>query len=301
MRTRTPFLFLIALATTASSCSVKLSSIEDKTETQIEAAYDIHEDVPYGSHEEQVMDIYLSSDSQSLGSKNFTIVFLHGGGYYGSDKSSEERYIEPYLKKGLNVVNMNYRLKQGIPPATDDLTSALNFLRSEYSVYRLALDRVVLTGFSAGAHIASNVGTSQNDAENPFRLDPRITISAIVNFGGPVDGLDVVEKIFIDSELEWMSELGHALFPSTDDYAPIEMISKYEPITYLDDQDPAFFVWHGGRDEQIPPSTFGTVVDMLDKDPHKNMVVFDPDEEHSPSTEALKNTYARIFTFLDSL
>jgi acetyl esterase/lipase len=67
------------------------------------------------------MDIYLSKDAKSLGKNNHTIIFMHGGGYYFSDKSQEERYIEPYLKKGLNVVNINYRLKKGVPIATSDL------------------------------------------------------------------------------------------------------------------------------------------------------------------------------------
>ena len=301
MSTRNPLLVLVALAITASSCGVELSSIEDKTETQIEAIYTVYKDVPYGSDEEQVMDIYLSNEAQSLGSKNFTIVFVHGGGYYVSDKSEEERYIDPYLKKGLNVVNLNYGLKQGIAPATDDLTSALNFLNSQSLVYGLALDRVVLTGFSSGAQIASNVGTSQNDAGNPFRLDSPITVSAIVNFSGPVDGLDVVEKIFIDHELELMSEIGHALFPAYAGYAPTDTIGKYETITYLDDEDPAFFIWHGGRDEQIPPSTFETVVEFLNKDPDKNVVVLNPDAEHSPNTQVLMSTYELIFNFLDRL
>ena len=55
------------------------------------------------------MDIYLSKDTDSLGKHNYTIIILHGGGYCFSDKIQEEPYVEPYLKKGLNVVNMNYR------------------------------------------------------------------------------------------------------------------------------------------------------------------------------------------------
>jgi acetyl esterase/lipase len=65
-----------------------------------------------------------------LSDKNFTVIFLHGGGYYLSDKSKEEKYIQPYLDKGMNVVNLNYRLKRGIPIATEDLTNALHFFKS---------------------------------------------------------------------------------------------------------------------------------------------------------------------------
>ncbi|MEP7345685.1 MAG: hypothetical protein ABI877_10475, partial [Gemmatimonadaceae bacterium] len=100
------------------SCSVRLASVVDKTDEQQQGIYEVTKDVPYGTDKEQVLDIYLANTSSKLKDRNYTIVFLHGGGYYVSDKTKEERYIRPYLKKGMNVVNMNYRLKKGIPVAT---------------------------------------------------------------------------------------------------------------------------------------------------------------------------------------
>ncbi|PCJ46288.1 MAG: hypothetical protein COA74_14060 [Gammaproteobacteria bacterium] len=295
------FLNLVALAIIISSCTPKLTSIEDKADEEVSMRYKILKDVSYGSHEEQVMDIYLSKDAKSLRPKNFTIVFLHGGGYYVSDKSKEERYIEPYLKKGLNVVNMNYRLKQGISPATEDLKNALNFLYSQNATYKLDLGHVILTGFSAGAHIASNVGTSQNNSENPFELNSNIRIAGVINFGGIVDGLDVVEKIFVDHEVEIMRTIGNAFFPAINGYTPNETISIYEPITYFDRDDPPLFLWHGGKDDQIPPATFEKFVRLLNKDKQKNIVIFNPEAEHSPTNEVLEDSYHKIFVFLDNL
>jgi acetyl esterase/lipase len=104
------------------------------------------------------MDIYLSKDAKPPGKHNYTIIYLHGGGYYFSDKSQEEIYIQPYLRKGLNVVNMYYRLKKGVPIAAFDLTHALNFLKANNSDYLLNLKNTIVTGFTAGAHIAANVG-----------------------------------------------------------------------------------------------------------------------------------------------
>lgn len=295
------FLNVVALAIIICSCTPKLASVDDKTDEQIRTGYNIMQDVSYGSDEEQIMDIYLSEDAKSLGSKNFTIIFLHGGGYYVSDKSEEERYITPYLKKGLNVVNMNYRLKQGIPPATEDLKNALNYLKSNNASYKLDLDRVIVTGFSAGAHIASNVGVSQNNSKNPFKLNSNISIAGIINFAGPADGLDIVEKVFIDHEMELMKAIGNALFPSINGYAPNETNSIYEPITYFDRDDPPLFLWHGGKDDQIPPATFEKFVRLLNKDKQKNIVIFNPEAEHSPTNEVLEDSYHKIFVFLDNL
>ena len=171
-------------------------------------------DISYSADSLQKMDIYLSNDAKSFGKHNYTIIFLHGGGYYFSDKSKEERYIEPYLKKGLNVVNINYRLKQGVVIATADLTNALNFLNANNSDDNLNLENVILTGFSAGGHIAKNVGLSQNNPEFPNTLNPAIKVTGIINFSGSVDRLDIIEKTFMDSDIEVLSTLGKAIFPS---------------------------------------------------------------------------------------
>jgi acetyl esterase/lipase len=289
-----PLIFLILL----SSCSKKLTSTVDLSATEKETVYKILKDVSYGSDAEQTMDIYLSQKANSLGKRNYTIVFLHGGGYYFSDKSQEERYIEPYLKKGLNVVNLNYRLKRGIPLATSDLTNALNFLKAKNADYGLNLDKVIVTGFSAGAHIATNVGLAQNNPEYPNKLGEGIVIVGIINFSGPVDGLDVVERIFTEHENEQFRTVGRALFPA-EDYESKENIAIYEPITYFDQNDPPIFLWHGGLDDQIPPVTFEKFVPLLGK--NKDILIYIPHGGHSPTKEELEYAYIEIFKFLNNL
>ena len=283
------------------ACSVKLATVPDMTNESIKLNYRVIKDVAYGSDKEQTLDIYLPNNAQKLGHKNFTVVFLHGGGYYISDKTKEERYIQPYLKKGMNVVNMNYRLKRGIPLATEDLTNALNFLKSNSATYPLKLDALVLTGFSAGAHIASLVGTSANYPDYPNKLKSGIKIAAVINFSGPVGGLDVVEKVFIGNSVPIMKEIGNALFQPYKDFAPIDTIKKYEPVTYFDKNDPPFFIWQGGKDDQVPPETFVKFVALLHQNDKKNTVMFLPNGLHSPSKTELQDAYSRIFIFLDGL
>ena len=297
-----PLLCLGAAALLAvASCSMKLATVADKTPTQVAAAYSVARDVPYGTDPAQTFDVYRSADGAKRRANNYTVVFLHGGGYYLSDKAKEERYIQPYLKKGVAVVNLNYRLKRGIPVATEDLTLALNFLRAHQGAYPLNLDRVVLTGFSAGAHIASLVAVTANDPAYPHPLDPGIRIAAVVNFSGPVGGLDVVEAVFMNHPMPVMKEIGLALFPETVGYAPREVTRQYEPLTYWDAHDPPFFVWHGGLDDQVPPATFEGFVARLQQNRQKNTVLFVPEGHHSPSATELDAAYQRIFPFLDKL
>lgn len=281
-----------------SSCSKKLTLLTDLSESEKETVYQILKNVSYDSDSEQVMDIYLSQKAKSFGKRNYTVVFLHGGGYYFSDKSQEERYIEPYLRKGLNVINLNYRLKRGISLAMGDLTTALNFLNANNADYGLNLDNVIVTGFSAGAHIATNVGLAQNNPEYSNLLDKGITITGIINFSGPVDGLDVVERIFTDHDNEQFKAVGKALFPS-EGYESRENIARYEPITYFDQNDPPVFLWQGGLDDQIPPVTFERFVPLMRKD--KDLRIFIPDGKHSPNQKEFEKAYIDLFKFLDDL
>lgn len=283
-----------------NACSVKLASIKEKTKEEIKANYKVTKDVSYGTDNEENLDLYISNDTKKLENKNFTIVFLHGGGYYMSDKSNEERYIQPYLKKGMNVVNVNYRLKRGIPLATEDLTYVLNFLKDNNATYHLNLQKIILTGFSAGAHIASLVGASANNITNFKKLDKGIRISGVINFSGPVDGLDVVEDVFMNNKIPIMKNIGNALFVG-DGYAPKDTVAKYNPITYFDKNDPPFFLWHGAKDDQVPASTFVKFVALLNENKKKNEVIFLPDGLHSPNAGELEDAYKKIFIFLDKL
>lgn len=296
-------LFAITLLLTGLlSCStIKLATLPEISSDQLKDSYRILKDEAYGEDKQQKMDIYISNSAHTFKDKNFTIIFLHGGGYYLSDKTKEEKYIQPYLKKGLNVVNVNYRLKRGIPIATEDLTNVINFLKAKNDSYKLNLDKIVLTGFSAGAHIASNVGVGANNTDYPYPLTKGIKISAIINFSGPVDGLDIVEKVFIDNEQQLFKDIGNALFPSIIGYAPKDTLAKYEPITYFDKNDPSFFLWHGGQDDQIPPITFPKFVDKLNENKSKNFLIFSPTGMHDPNADELKEAYKQIFAFLDKV
>lgn len=98
---------IVSLFLVFGSCTVKLTSVKDKSAEQIKTGYRVIRDLSYGPDQEQGMDIYISRDAKKLKRRNFTVVFVHGGGYYVSGKSKEEKYIEPYLEKGMNVVNIN--------------------------------------------------------------------------------------------------------------------------------------------------------------------------------------------------
>lgn len=89
----------------------------------------VKRNISYGEHSEQTLDIYFSNKKEKT--SRFTIVFIHGGAYFYGNKEDmdSENFIQQFLKKNYNLININYRLKQGIQVSNTDVTLALNFLK----------------------------------------------------------------------------------------------------------------------------------------------------------------------------
>jgi acetyl esterase/lipase len=295
------FSFGVILCT---ACSPTVSKLADLSEDEIRSTYTLFSNIAYGTDSLQTMDIHKSGIANTLKNKNFTIVYIHGGGFYLSDKleSHEMAFVKPFLKKGMNVVNMNYTLKQGVLITIEDVNMALNFLAAHNDKYKLNLDKVILVGFSAGGSIAATLGLSQNNLENPFPINPKIKIKGIVDFSGPVDGFDTVENIFTNWELDYKDiyqQIGKAMFPSNDDQNKEVIHKKVAAITYFDSNDPGFFLWSGGQDNQVPASTFTKFIPLIESNQSKNKVIQVETGQHYPSQEQMKLAYYDIFEFLD--
>jgi acetyl esterase/lipase len=292
---------LLTASCSLSSGEPRLSPAETGVEQEISDTHVVHMDVPYGDHDRQVMDIHVARDVERLGDGNYTVVFLHGGGFSFGDKSDNGRYLTPFLEKGMNVVNMSYRIGHGVAVATEDLTNALNHLARSGDRYGLDIANVVVGGFSAGAMIATTVGFSQDDPAYPFPLDEGIRITAILNFSGPVDQLEVLEQIFRSSANESWQLVGRNLFPADPRFGREEMIGKFTPFSYFRDGVPPVFLSHGGLDDQVPPSTFTRFLEALASSSTYHRIVFYPEAGHSLRQQELHDTFIELFRFLDGI
>jgi acetyl esterase/lipase len=289
-----------------ASCSPSLALLPDLSEDDISSNYTTHADVAYGNEPLQTMDIYQSSSAHKLKDKNFTVVHLHGGGWYVGDKSQahEMALVQQFLKKGMNVVNMNYTLKQGVLISLEDITQALNYLAEHQAHYGLAMDKVILVGFSAGGSISATLGCAQNNEDSPFQINPLVKVSGIINFSGPVDQMEVVEEIFSnwtgDEEMREVAQhIGQSMFPDLDAQGKEELLKKVQAITYFDQDDPGVFLWLGSEDAQVPNATFDRFNPLLAVNPSKNKIHTVEGGGHYPSPEQITSAFQDIFEFLD--
>lgn len=107
--------------------------------------------VPYGEHERHRLDFWQSSDG-STGAAPL-LVFIHGGGWAGGDKSDiPAKLLILMLKQGVSVASINYRYTSMaiIPAPLHDAARAVQFLRSKAAEWRLDRARIAAWGISAG-------------------------------------------------------------------------------------------------------------------------------------------------------
>ncbi len=209
--------------------------------------------VAYGEDPAQIMDVYRHG--ARTGEPNYfladkqsrpTLVWIHGGGWIGGDKASETSQLIPYLQKGWNVYNLNYR--QGAntaPQAVDDVMCAYKHIVDLLEEAGNSKAPVVVSGASAGGHLALVVGLLNSTGSHPCQTARKP--SAVVNWFGITD-IELVDEYLSQNRPE-------------QNYARIwagsmEQIKKVSagisPLYLISDDAPPIITIHGDKDTVVP-------------------------------------------------
>lgn len=170
------------------------------------ADYDIFPNVTYAkaSNFELKLDLYLPKNRPR---PNATLILFHGGGWVDGQKERNVLYLLPYLEMGWSAVNVEYRTARqaAAPAAVEDCRCALRWLTYRAREYSLDTSRFVVTGTSAGGHLALMAGmvpaNSVFDRQCPIEGNdrwgsanvPDVRVAAIVNWFGIGDVADLVD------------------------------------------------------------------------------------------------------------
>lgn len=117
-------------------------------------------DIPYGNGPRQKLDVWFPK-SLAAGEVQPTIVWAHGGGWSGGDKSLVAPYLQILADRGFTVVGVNYSLSPGAryPTQVRELNAALGFLNVHADELHVDNSRFVLAGDSGGAQIVAQVAS----------------------------------------------------------------------------------------------------------------------------------------------
>src|SRR6266403_2129217 len=126
------------------------------------------------------------------------VIFIHGGGWVqGTKEGSALQGVLPYVAMGYSVVNVEYRLANVslAPGAIEDCRCALRWVVAHAKDYNFDVDRIVVSGASAGGHLALTTGMIPASAgmDRMCYTTSEPKVAAIVNFFGIADIPDMLE------------------------------------------------------------------------------------------------------------
>lgn len=137
-------------------------------------------DVRYAStYPNSYLDIYIADNDPAISRPTYVIV--HGGGFIAGSKSdgdpnAGDSYFAlgggPMLEADYNIVAIDYALapQYEYPTPTIQLGQALEFLRQHGDEYGLDTSRVVLSGGSAGGHVAAQYAAIETNPEYAAKM-----------------------------------------------------------------------------------------------------------------------------------
>ena len=174
---------------------------------------------------------------------NPTLIYFHGGGYFGGSKnvgdplagSDATALLDDICSEGFNLVNIDYVLvpEYHFPDPLIQANEAFRFLIENSEKYSLDMDNVVIMGSSAGAIIASQLGSiiTNPDYAETLGISPALKpreVKAVVIDDAPL----VYDEFTLETKLLIGNYVKGSIFLSKDD------LKRYNNILWIDSSYP---------------------------------------------------------------
>lgn len=263
------FVLLIVLITIATGCKT--------------SDYIYYKNEKYGSFKRQKFDLYLPNDMK--GSTNGGLVlYIHGGAWVAGDKDGYEDEMKRNAKEGgYAYAAMNYHY---IDDKTDafvilnDVFLALDDIKKLAKENDIELTKVLLTGESAGAHIALLYAYSYFYVE-PF-YSP-IVPTCVVSYSGPTDITNqdyYTMEALAGQAYELFSKLSGFKYNEETYEDAFEYLLKVSPVYYALKNAVPTVICHGAKDTVVPVSDAYRLDSVLTTNniPH-DLIIF-PNSNH---------------------
>ena len=227
--------------------------------------YQVFPNITYltASGYESKLDIYQRRDMAA----HPTLIFFHGGGWVRGTKEASAMSILPWLEMGWNVVNDEYRMDRVAlaPAAVEDGLCALRFAVAQAKTYGIDTSRIVVSGESAGGHLALTTGMIPESAGftnvcagGGFNTSESAVpkVAAIINWYGITDVADLLGGSNAKAyAVQWLGSLANR-----------EAVARsVSPITYVRAGLPPILSIQGDADPIVPYSQNVRLRDALTK------------------------------------
>lgn len=247
----------------------------------------VYKNLTYGTEENQALDLYIPKNAGETCGLVFNI---HGGAWIGGDKSECTDEILRYICEdlGFAAATVNYRFisdSVNVLDILDDIDAALAAIKKKGEENNTNINRVMLRGVSAGAHLSLLYGYKK------ARSAP-MEISLIASYCAPTDLAD--ENFYASSSTLGTPEFIRSLMSKACGYtfneetfsSAIPFLKAASPVTYVSSSCPPTIIAHGEKDSIVPYSNAVTLNAALSAAGVKHDFVSYPNSDHSLSADS---------------
>ena len=211
-------------------------------------------EVSYGPHSRNVLDFWQAKGD----GPRPLLVHIHGGGWVGGDKKTDQKRVQPYLDQGISYASINYRLtaEAPLPAPVHDAARAIQFLRHRAKEWNIDKERIAVTGGSAGA-CTSMWLLLHDDLADPKAADPVNRESTRVCAAGVNAGQTSIDPKVIEG---WLGPnvLKHRMINMAVGEPTIEgalknyekhraLYQEFSPYNHVDGNDPPLCMTYGNN------------------------------------------------------
>jgi arylformamidase len=225
----------------------------DRRSAELRARYDAHLDLRYGPRERNRIDFLKAGEGDP------TLVFIHGGYWQMRAKENFALFASGPMAYGINVALIGYTLA---PDATMDgivaeIHAALDFLGERLPAIGGDAERIVVSGWSAGGHLAAMA------LRHPL-VKAGIAISGIYD-------LEPIRHSYLNAKLgldEAMSLRNSPLLQQGGAAVPLSLVAGSAELPMLRQQTADFAAHRAGRGppvtyEEIPGTDHFSIMNQL--------------------------------------
>ena len=207
--------------------------------------YQVFPDITYltASNWEAKLDVYTPRGA----GPHPTVLHIHGGGWTGGSRESVILRAMPFLEMGVAVVNISYRLARvaEAPAAVEDCLCALRWVIRNAKQYNFDVTRIVVTGYSAGGHLALTTGMIPASAglDRQCPGSEELKVAAIVNWYGITDVADLLDGANRRTyAVQWLGSRPDR----------VDIARRLSPMAYVRRDLPPTLTIHGDADPTVP-------------------------------------------------
>jgi acetyl esterase/lipase len=182
------------------------------------------------------------------------IVWVHGGAWRSGSK--KDMPLGKLVEDGYAVASVEYRLstQAKFPAQIHDLKAAIRFLRGHGQKWNLPTRKILVSGDSAGGHLAALVGVSNGHKELEGEVGndrgQNSDVQGIISFYGGANLTTILKQSTPHGLSVRVPALDLLLGGQPEDVPALARLAS--PVFHVDKGDPPLLLLHGDQDAQMP-------------------------------------------------